>query len=158
MNRHAILSADGMYRYLLLRQWNAAPYLGWIMLNPSTADAHIDDATIRLCCGWAMRHDFGGIRVVNLFAYRSTNPKALYVATDPIGPENMQHIADTLENCKMIVCAWGRHGNAIPTDPLLPALLRAYKSKTYALRINKDGSPAHPLRIPYSTWWVPYGR
>jgi len=158
MNRHAVLSGDGVYRYLLMRQWHNDGYLGWIMLNPSTADAHVDDATIRLCTGWAKKMGYGGIRVANLFALRSTDPKVLYTATDPVGPDNMQYIADVLEHCPIVICAWGRHGNAVPTGPILPALLRAYKHKTYALRLNKDGSPAHPLRIPYSTVMVPYGR
>ena len=74
MNKAAILSDDGRYRYLLERQWDERPRMAWCMLNPSTADANIDDQTIKRCIGFAKREGFGGIIVVNLMAFRATSP------------------------------------------------------------------------------------
>jgi hypothetical protein len=74
----AELSACRTYRYRLWRQWDAdlAPVV-WVMLNPSTADESADDPTIRKCIGFAQRWGYGGIEVVNLYAYRSPDPRQL---------------------------------------------------------------------------------
>lgn len=59
MKRDAVLSADGKFRYSLTRSWAAegAPLLPmcFVMHNPSTADAAVDDPTIRKCIGFAQR-------------------------------------------------------------------------------------------------------
>jgi hypothetical protein len=74
--RGALLSEDGRYRYRLWRLWDdLAPVMVWVMLNPSTADADLDDPTIRKCIGFAKANRHGGIIVVNLFAWRATDPK-----------------------------------------------------------------------------------
>ena len=67
-DRGATISTDGRYRYDLWRQWEPGPRLGFIMCNPSTADADLDDPTIRRCVGFARREGFAGITVRNLFA------------------------------------------------------------------------------------------
>jgi len=86
----AIVSDDGLYRYRLWRRWDAeCPTMVWIMLNPSTADAEVDDPTIRRCIGFARREHCGGIEVVNLYALRATNPAA---HPTPEGPENAKAI------------------------------------------------------------------
>ena len=75
----AVVSDDGLYRYILTRTWDRSlPALVFCMLNPSTADATVDDPTIRKCIGFAQRLGYGGIIVVNLFAYRATKPRELY--------------------------------------------------------------------------------
>ena len=77
-----------VYRYLLTRRWGTVPAMVWIMLNPSTADAFAEDPTIRRCLIFAHREGCGGLTVVNLFALRSTDPKALTRHPDPVGPAN----------------------------------------------------------------------
>jgi len=84
---------DAKYRLRLHRTWDPAVLPAtFVMLNPSTADAEQDDPPIRRCIGFARRWGFGGVRIVNLFALRATNPRALYTAdragVDSIGPEN----------------------------------------------------------------------
>lgn len=108
--RGALLSEDGRYRYRLWRLWDElAPVMTWVMLNPSTADAEVDDPTIRKCIGFAKQHHYGGIVVVNLFAYRATDPKELGKVKDPVGPENDQHIlwACTAPLMLSVVAGWG---------------------------------------------------
>lgn len=145
---------DGMHRYHLWRNWNRSkPSCVWVMLNPSTADARIDDPTIRKCMGFANRWGFGAIDVVNLYTYRATSPKDLRAAGFPNGPEADRVILDVLGGLYhpvgRVVFAWGRHGRAERVAKV-EALCRVTGCPTpVALRLNKDGSPQHPLYVPW---------
>lgn len=87
VNGGAHFSRCRRYRYALWRQWQAAgPMLMLIGLNPSTADAERNDPTIRRCIGFAHDWGFGGVWVLNLFAWRATLPADLKAAADPVGP------------------------------------------------------------------------
>ena len=88
MNRAAIISPCGQFRYWLRRQWGGDGTLLYVMLNPSTADADVDDATVRRCIRFARDHGFGAMEVVNLFAHRATKPADLRAAGFPVGPNN----------------------------------------------------------------------
>ena len=113
IERAAVISKCGAYRYSLTRKWSDAPLLSFVMLNPSTADAKEDDPTIRRCIGFARREGAGGLIVANLYALRSPSPEALWSARDPIGPENLQTLAglaaQAVDQSFPIVCAWGAH-------------------------------------------------
>lgn len=113
IERAAVISACGAYRYSLTRKWSDAPLLSFVMLNPSTADAKEDDPTIRRCIGFARREGAGGLIVANLYALRSPSPEALWSARNPIGPENLQTLAglaaQAVDQSFPIVCAWGAH-------------------------------------------------
>ena len=66
MQRDACISQDKLYRYTLTRIWNPRSgqrLMGFIMLNPSTADSNDDDPTIDLCMLTALKYDFDGIYV-----------------------------------------------------------------------------------------------
>jgi len=107
MIKTAVLSEDKKYRYLLGREWDHnKPCICFVMLNPSTADAEIDDATIRRCTGFARAWGYGSLLVVNLYGLRATHPKALWYDLDPVGPKNDDHIILAVHKTKKVVCAW----------------------------------------------------
>ncbi len=73
MKRSAIISDCGRYRYVLTREWGTYPPRALcVMLNPSTADAEVDDATIRSCVRLAKENGHGSLEVVNLLGVRPT--------------------------------------------------------------------------------------
>lgn len=156
----AELSADGVYRYDLTRRWGSSGLLTFVMLNPSTADADVDDPTIRRCMGFARRDGFGGIRVVNLYALRTTRPVHLWEHADPVGPENDLTISDALDRAAFadmpVVCAWG--ANARPDRVAWFRELAAEDQPVdlVALRVTKAGAPGHPLYLPASAPLKPW--
>lgn len=159
----ALISDCGQYRYHLQRTWGDTwgKRLCYIMLNPSTADGLTDDATIRICVGRAKRMGMSGIDVVNLFAYRSTDPARLYEISYPISeptqPDlNTLMIESYARHSAMVICAWGRHGILHERGRIVLSALRQQGIQPHALRLNKDGSPAHPLRIGYDQQPFPF--
>lgn len=144
MQKDATLSEDRLYRYSLIRVWDAEkPKVLFIGLNPSSADETEDDATIRRCIGFAKRWGFGAILVGNLFAIRSKDPAVLYEAKDPIGPENDVHLAKMAQEASLIVAAWGNNGGYRNRSEEVSALFTQMK----CLGVNKTGEPKHPLYV-----------
>jgi hypothetical protein len=149
MLKDAVIDETGKYRYSLIRHWESwQPKLLFIMLNPSTADANLDDPTIRRCIGFAKAWGFGSLEVVNLFAYRATNPEELKKCKDPIGPENDMHIQRAALQTDKIITAWGTNGTLLGRDRKVMDIL--YSFRTYCLQMSKNGHPKHPLYIPSS--------
>lgn len=149
----AVISACGKYRYRLGRTWDAALRPAcFVMLNPSTADATEDDPTIRRCIGFAKSWGCGGIVVVNLFAYRATDPKQLLKAADPVGPDNDEHIRAAVVECHPVVAAWGVHGVLRQRDGRVKWLLERWGVLPKCLGKTKDGRhPRHPLYVRADT-------
>lgn len=147
--RGAILSSCGKYRYHLWRDFDGGKGLvTFIMLNPSTADAYIDDPTIRKCSYYAQAWGFGRLGVVNLFSYRATDPKELLRVEAPIGPDTRQQIQLAAHASDMVVCAWGRlHKTLAARQVDVLRLLEHRAGGVYCLGLNNDGSPKHPLYL-----------
>ena len=105
----AVLSDDLRYRYLLLHVWEPEkPSMAWVLLNPSTADAFQDDATITRCAYRARVWGYGGMYVANLFAYRATNPTELSSANvATIGVSNDAWLSALLRSDLFHVVGWG---------------------------------------------------
>lgn len=161
-DRGADISPCGRYRYTLWRRWDIdKPMVLWIMLNPSTADAAIDDPTIRRCMDFARRWDAGGIRVCNLYPWRATYPRDL-----PSGPEvggahtgilsNNDHaIISAASDAGRIIAAWGSNVGPWPMQRAhVRDLLRHRHIE--ALRITKHGLPWHPLYVRGNVEPIPY--
>lgn len=142
MQRSALLSECGQYRYELRRTWDTAKTtVLFIGLNPSVADAEIDDNTIRVLCGYAERWGYGGLVVANLFAYRSTDRGALVKVSDPIGPENNQHLQRLVSEVETVVCVWGGDGRLFGRSSEVLTMV----PKPKCLTVLKSGQPGHPL-------------
>ncbi|HBM14376.1 MAG TPA: hypothetical protein DD390_16905 [Rhodospirillaceae bacterium] len=161
MPSNAILSACERYRYQLSRDWDAGPgredRVVFVMLNPSTADAVQDDATIRRCIGYGKAWGYAGIVVVNLFAYRAKSPDVLHTIRDPIGPENRRHIEQAVkESGGPVVCAWGTNGSYLDQDQAVLGWIRALGISPMVLKLTNQGSPSHPLYLPGRLTPVPW--
>ncbi len=122
----AIYSDCAAYRYALTRVWDAAGRKAlFVMLNPSTATEVQNDPTVERCERRARVLGFGAFRVVNIFAYRATDPKLMRAQADPVGPGNDAAIAEGAAWADQIICAWGSHGAHLDRGSAVEALLRA---------------------------------
>jgi hypothetical protein len=149
----ATFSPCRRYRYSLGRRWADGPALAVIGHNPSTADESVDDPTIRRCIGFAKRDGFGSLLMLNLCAWRDTNPNALALLDDPVGPDNDRVIQEAVAGAGRVLAAWGglaaqSTSQRVRGRPFAVAQLVTAATPLYALRIGKDGSPGHPLYIP----------
>lgn len=152
----AIISQCGLYRYRLERRISAAPRIAaFIMVNPSTADAKQNDATIRKVIGFAERNGIGKVIVGNKFAFRATDINALRNTTDPVGPENDHHLIQIMQDADLHIVAWG------PLAKLPPNLRTRWQEvvqiadhvgcRFLCLGTAKDQHPRHPLMLSYDT-------
>lgn len=152
LERDAVISECGTYRYLLRRTWDhSKPRALVIMLNPSTADAEIDDATIRSLIRLLRGLSYGSFEVVNLFAFRATDPKALFNVTDPVGPRNLAIVEAAVGRCDIAICAWGAHPMARGASIDIRNAIRAIRPAMYCFGRTKNGDPKHPLYIKSGT-------
>ena len=144
----AIVSACGRYRYLLTRHWGGGSALPFVMLNPSTADADLDDPTIRRCVGFAVREGCGGVEIANLYAWRATKPEELWPIADPYGPDNDAALAGVARRAVAagmpVVCAWGAYGGR-NNRPLV--LMQQTGAVFLCLGRTEGGQPRHPLYV-----------
>ncbi|MEX2217960.1 MAG: DUF1643 domain-containing protein [Phycisphaerales bacterium] len=145
MERTALLSPCGRYRYRLSRRWAQGPSALWIMLNPSTADDRRDDPTIRRCIGFSRAWGFGAMEVVNLFALRTPHTRTLAAAAHPVGADNDRHICDASSQATLIIAAWGAWAAARGRDHEVLGLLH---QPLWCLGRTASGSPRHPLYLP----------
>lgn len=156
----ACFSEDGRHRLVLWRSWCAGSLLAnttfvmFIGLNPSTANSTTDDPTIRKCVGFGQRWNFGGMYMLNLFTLVSTDPSVLINHTDSLHPETNSMLKRYATKSKTIVCAWGAFPVAVERAREVSAWLHPYRLS--CLTINKDGSPKHPLYVPYHQNLIPY--
>lgn len=153
------------YRYTLWRIWDRSrPPVAFVMLNPSTADATDDDATIRRCLGFARAWGAGGLHVVNLYAWRATKPRDLDKAgsaaiseTDGQVLTNDLAIMAATSRCERVVVAWGAHtGPSSTRAGLVLDLLRAGRRQIVALGLTQAGQPRHPLFVRADARPFPY--
>jgi hypothetical protein len=144
----AEFSACRRYRYLL--RWPTGVdddrICLWVLANPSTATAERVDPTIRRCINWARNWGYGWMWAVNARAWRETHPRELPNDPKAIGPLNDEWILAAAESSDLIVCGWGKlggkRGRRVAHD------LRRSGVRLHALRVNRDGSPVHPLYLP----------
>jgi hypothetical protein len=145
MDGSAVFSDCEQYRYVLRRAWDAGrKSVLFIGLNPSTANATLNDPTIRRCIGFARDWGYGSMLMANLFAYRATEPCVLLRVHDPIGPRNNWWLSVLQRRVELVVAAWGIHGTLLARDIAVCSKL----SEVYCLGLTKAGHPKHPLYLP----------
>ncbi len=168
--RAAAISPCGRYRYALTRRLSTPGLVlqkdcerdrtaAFIMLNPSTADASLDDPTIRRCLGFAAAWDCATLLVLNLFAFRATKPADLKKADDPVGPLNWSYFHYHLAEPRppgLVICAWGTHGGHRGQDRIVMGWLNEFRVSPFALGVTTDGFPRHPLYAPAFSPLVPF--
>lgn len=143
--RDARISNGGMYRYYLSRIWDKnLRKVAFVCLNPSTADANNDDPTIRRCRRFAKDWGYGGFYMVNLFAFRATDPKRIREVPSPVGHENDKWIAFVVAICDKLIFAWGINGSFMNREK---SIMNKYKDYAYYLELSKGGHPKHPLYL-----------
>jgi hypothetical protein len=156
--RGAAFSGCRTFRYDLWRVWSDGPSVAFIGLNPSTADETQDDPTIRRCIGFAKSWGFGRMHMLNLYAYRSTDPIRLLPELEgKIGPANDETIFNVANGCRFVVPAWGAFPFARARGEQVVRRLIAHGAQVRVLGRNKDGSPKHPLYIRADTQPQPWG-
>lgn len=145
VHRSAVISPCGRYRYRLERRWaDTGPNLTFIMHNPSTADAHQDDPTIRRCMAFARREGMSGMVVLNRYAYRSPHPRDLFKTIDPIGDDNAEYLAGA---DGVIVAAWGAIKGPDPDYEVALPMVLARGRNLWCLGQTKSLAPRHPLYL-----------
>ncbi len=149
LDQGALFDPTGRYRYRLWRVWDRTlPRVAFVMLNPSTADAAKLDPTLRRCLAFAQRWGCGAFEVGNLYALRSTDPKAL--ETDPgdvVGPENDAHLARIAEAAGYgVVIGWGANARRTRADAVID-LLRRHGPVLRLGELTGGGHPRHPLYL-----------
>lgn len=143
----AVFDDSQKYRYRLWRRWNPAlPAVCIVMLNPTATEAAAKDPTIERCAILAEKWGFGGIEIVNLFAFRATRPRDLWQAEDPVGSHNDEHIKRAIAHSKTCVVAWGDlpHGRLDRTKSVLNLLAG---HELFCLGMTKLHQPRHPLQL-----------
>lgn len=152
-------SPDRRHRYTLLHTWDEllgdGRHAMWIGLNPSTADEHDLDPTLRRIRAFTAREGLSGFVMTNLFAFRATDPRAMKAAEDPVGPENDRWIRRVARGAALIVAAWGTHGEFLGRDRQVLALLRAVGRPVWCLGRTREGYPRHPLYVSGNAPLVP---
>lgn len=143
MIKSATISPDGLYRYDLIRRWAPGGLICvFVGLNPSTADAELDDPTIRRCVGFAKSWGYNALVMVNAYAFRSTDPRVMKKSVDPIGPLNDGFLQYWRDNSACVIAAWGTN---ISVERQIQ--VREIYPRMQILKITKDGFPSHPLYL-----------
>ena len=165
-HKNAEVSPDGRYRYWLTRTFavgddlveysdstpiDADDRVCWVMLNPSTADANLDDPTIRRCMGFTYGWGYRSMVVVNLFALRATDPRELVTAEDPWGPDNGLYVDYWVTASKIVVAAWGGSYPKQRASTAEVALHDLRDAGAQCLGHTSKGDPRHPLYLGATT-------
>lgn len=157
MRRTAIFSKCGHYRYALGRMWtpiadhDIRKVLVVVGLNPSTANESEDDPTIRRCMDYARRWGHHGLTMLNLFAYRATDPRQLLTQLanggDIIGGDAQEAALRVFTENRRVLCAWGVHGHIADRSDHVTKKLRELGCELVHLGLTKGGLPKHPLYL-----------
>ena len=160
MIKSAEISECGKYRYQLKRQWGGGNnFVLFVGLNPSVADAEIDDPTLTRCINFAKSQNYDGLIINNLFAYRATNPDDLIGEKDYlVGALNDDWIKRSLAEVNAIVVCWGNDGVYLNRNEEVLKILKEHQGSkpVFCLDKNSTGQPKHPLYAKGDKEWVEF--
>ncbi|NTG73281.1 DUF1643 domain-containing protein [Agrobacterium rhizogenes] len=159
MRRSAVISLCELYRYELRRIWDEdLPLLVVCMLNPSWADQDKEDPTLLALIHFARLWGYGGLLIVNFYAYRSPSPKEMFTqGRKAFGPDNDNYIKAAVKyaaaNGGKILAAWGNDGHIGGYHTYFTLLAQESKVDLICLGTTQSGQPKHPMargkhRIP----------
>lgn len=152
----AVFTRDRLHRYTLWRRFQPQAEIGrmiaFIGLNPSTADETQNDPTVRRCIGFAQDWGYDGMVMLNIFAYRATDPTVMKAIENPIGRRNTRAIRCTAHAVDRVICCWGVHGAHRNRGPAIRnLLLKDGISHVFHLGLTQSGHPKHPLYLRSDT-------
>jgi hypothetical protein len=127
-----------------------AQTLVFCMLNPSTATAFKIDNTIERCVGFGALWGVSAVEVVNIFAWRSKDPKELYKRAHGMRGDDAESTDQVIMACTgawMVIAAWGKHGKLGRRGSIIRETLGSRGIRLHQLGLNLDGSPKHPLYL-----------
>lgn len=160
----ACFSEDRHRRFVLWRNWDASrPVMAALMLNPSIADENDLDPTLRRVQRYAMDWGFGGMRIVNAFAWVATDPDDLRSLAVDSDHQNDLHIIDVIEKVRRVMVGWGgtmdkpylKHRRS-PLDWLIEEYAARSGAEVMAWKMTATEQPWHPLYLPADIQPVPY--
>lgn len=155
----AVISACGLYRHSLDRYIGGAGLDGLVAaffgVNPSTADAEIDDATVRKWIGFSSRNKIGAFFVGNVFDYRATNVNELARCSAPVSPDCDRYLLEIIDKADVLIPCWGNRSKVPPKlwwrFGVVKTMLRDSGKPVKIFGRSKSGDPLHPLMLSYDT-------
>lgn len=148
----ADFSEDRKYRYCLWRIWDLSkPRVMFIGVNPSKADENKNDNTLTKVTKIAKNNGFGGLYMMNLFPFVSTNIKNLqcdYLSNSV----NYDWLEKIYDKCSKVVYCWGNSKMAKEAEVNVTYIF----VNPMCLDHNKNGSPKHPLYCKDDTILIPF--
>lgn len=170
MNLEAEFSRCGNYRRTLRAfcGFLDGQSLLYIAVNPSLAGKLVQarvktDPTARKFHGFARRIGAREWWAGNVFDLVATKVNQLSESSlDPCSKQNDDYLRRLLETCNTVVPCWGRIKKVPkrlrPRFDQVRQLIRESGKPCQVFGLTKDGDPAHPLMLPYSTklvGWTP---
>lgn len=162
--RRTVFSPCRRYRYTLWREFreqaslfDSTPKVGYVQfigLNPSTADETNNDPTVTRCINFTKAWGYPAYCMTNIFAWRDTDPSAMKLSPDPVGPENNHWLLKIASTASLIVAAWGNHGTHLNRNSDVMRLLSEFQLKCF--KITQSGQPEHPLYQRNDAALIPY--
>ena len=125
-------STDRTYRYILHHDCGdlftqKRRRIVWIGLNPSTADELALDPTLEVVRRYSKKWQLSEIVMLNLFAFRATDPREMKKVADPVGPDNDKHLLAETQAAQRVIACWGDHGVFMDRDKQVCKPLRVLK-------------------------------
>jgi hypothetical protein len=153
--------SDSKHRQLM-RRWIGEHfpdrYSMFIGMNPSTADATVNDPTCAREWSFSLREGFSGMVKANVGDYRATDPRMLLepgvVASSPANLPAIR--AAAAKACLVVVCHGKLNKALVGPGREIVRALREDGVSLWCFGTNADGSPKHPLYLRLDAPLRPY--